>query len=150
MEKTFMMIKPDGVQRGLVGKVIQRLEDRGMKIVAMKLIQVTPELAKEHYKEHEGKKFYEPLLKYIMSYPVVVMVVEGRDCVDQIRKLAGKTDPKDASPGTIRYDFAQDISSNIVHAADSDKSAEREISIYFKPEEILDYKLEVHKLMFRD
>ena len=150
MEKTFLMIKPDGVQRGLIGRVIQRLEDRGMKICAMKLIQVTQEHAKEHYKEHEGKDFYEPLLAYIMSSPVVVRVVEGRDCVDQVRKMAGKTDPKEAKTGTIRYDFAQDISSNIVHAADSNKSAEREIGIYFNPEEILEYDLQVHKLMFRD
>lgn len=145
-----MMIKPDGVQRGLVGRIIQRLEDRGMKICAMKLIQVTPELAKEHYKEHEGKEFYEPLLKYIMSGPVVAMVVEGRDSVDQIRKLAGKTDPKDANPGTIRYDFGQNISRNVVHAADSNESAQREIGIYFKTGEIVEYGLDTHKWIFSE
>ena len=149
MEKTFMMIKPDGVQRGLIGRIIQRLEDRGMKICAMKLIQVTPKQAKEHYKEHEGKEFYEPLLKYIMSGPVVAMVVEGRDCVDQIRKLAGKTDPKDAQPGTIRYDFGQNISRNVVHAADGNESAKREIGIYFDDDaEIVEYGLDIHKWMF--
>ena len=143
-----MMIKPDGVQRGLIGKILQRLENRAMKICAMKLTRVTPEQAKEHYKEHEGKEFYEPLLNYIMSGPVITMVVEGRDCVAQIRKLAGKTDPKDADPGTIRYDFGQNISNNVVHAADSDESASREIGIYFSEDEILEYDLDVHKWMF--
>jgi len=150
MERTFAFIKPDGVQRGLIGKVIERFENRGMKILAMKLINITPEQAKEHYKEHEGKDFYEPLLDYIMSGPVVAMVIEGRDCVKQIRKLAGDTDPKDAEPGTIRYDFAQNISRNIIHAADSDTSAEREIAIYFNPDEILDYSLDVHHWVFGD
>ena len=109
-----------------------------------------PEQAKEHYKEHEGKDFYDPLLNYIMSGPVVAMVIEGRDCVLQVRKLAGKTDPKDADPGTIRYDFAQNISRNIIHAADSDTSAEREIAIYFNPDEILDYPLDAHHWVFGD
>jgi nucleoside-diphosphate kinase len=150
MDRTFAFIKPDGVQRGLIGKVIERFENRGMKILAMKLINITPEQAKEHYKEHEGKDFYDPLLNYIMSGPVVAMVIEGRDCVKQIRKLAGDTDPKDAEPGTIRYDFAQLISRNIIHAADSDSSAEREIAIYFKPNEILDYTLDTHHWVFGD
>ena len=116
----------------------------------MKLINITPEQAKEHYKEHEGKDFYEPLLDYIMSGPVVAMVIEGRDCVKQIRKLAGDTDPKDAEPGTIRYDFAQNISRNIIHAADSDTSAKREIAIYFTPDEILNYPLDAHHWVFGD
>lgn len=150
MDRTFALIKPDGVQRGLIGEVIERFEDRGMKVLGMKLIKVTPEQAKEHYKEHEGKDFYEPLLKYIMSGPVVAMVIEGRDCVKQTRKLAGETDPKNAAPGTIRYDFAQNISRNIIHAADSDTSAEREIAIYFKPDEILDYPLDIHHWVFGD
>ena len=145
MDRTFMMIKPDGVQRGLIGQVIQRIESRGMKIIGMKIIIVTLEQAKEHYKEHVERDFYQPLLDYITSGPVVAFVIEGIDCVAQIRKLAGKTDPKDASPGTIRYDFGQSIRFNTVHAADSDDSAEREIKIYFKNDEILEYNLDSHK-----
>lgn len=150
MDRTFTLIKPDGVQRGLIGKVIERFESRGMKIRAMKLINVTLEQAQEHYIEHIERDFYKPLLEYIMSGPVVVMVVEGRDCVKQVRKLAGETDPSNALPGTIRYDFAQNISRNIIHAADSNESAKREIAIYFKPDEIIDYTLDTHHWIFGD
>ncbi|MBU1022714.1 nucleoside-diphosphate kinase [bacterium] len=150
MERTFMMIKPDGVQRGFIGQIFTRIESRGMKIIGMKIISVSLEQAQEHYKEHVGKDFYQPLLDYITSGPVVAMVIEGRDCVAQIRKIAGKTDPKDATPGTIRYDFGQSIRFNVVHAADSDKSAEREIGIYFKPDEILKYDMDSHKWIIGD
>ncbi len=150
MDRTFVIIKPDGVQRGLVGEIIRRFENRGMKILGMKLIKISPEQAEEHYKEHKGQDFHEPLLKFMTSGPVVAMVIEGRDCVKQIRKLAGETDPKNSAPGTVRFDYAQLISRNIIHAAASDSSAEREIAIYFTPDEILDYPLDVHHWVFGD
>jgi len=148
MERTFVMIKPDGVQRGLIGKVVSRLEERGMKIVAMKLMRITRELAEKHYKEHKGQDFYKPLLEFITSSPVVAMVVEGREAVKQVRKLVGETDPMKAKPGTVRFDFAQEIRMNIVHASDRKESARREIKIYFDDDEILEYKMDIHRWMF--
>ncbi len=140
MERTFVMIKPDGVQRGLIGEVISRIESRGLKIVAMKLIQVGEEMAKRHYKEHIGKPFYDGLISYITSGPVVCMVVEGDGAVSLLRSMAGATDPKKAAMGTIRGDFAVMIGRNIVHASDSIESAEREISIFFEENEVISYK----------
>jgi nucleoside-diphosphate kinase len=148
MEKTFMMVKPDGVQRGLIGKIITRIEERGMKIIAMKFIRVSDKQAEEHYAEHVGKVFYEPLIKYIKSGPVVVMVIEGQDAVSQMRKLVGKTDPSIADPGTIRQDFAQSIRFNVVHAADKPEAAVHEWSIYFSASELVEYNLDIHKWMF--
>ena len=147
-ERTFIMIKPDGVQRGLVGRILRRFEDRGMKIVSMKLIRVTDALAKEQYAEHLGKAFYPRLMAYIQSGPVVVAVIEAPDAVAQARKMVGATDPAKADVGTIRQKWGQDISRNLIHASDSLQSAEREIAIYFKPEEILSYGLDVHKWLF--
>lgn len=148
MERTFIMIKPDGVQRCLVGKILQRFEDRGMKIVGLKLIQVTEILAEIHYEEHIGKEFYERLKKYITSCPVIVSVIEAPDAVNQVRKMVGVTDPAIASDGTIRATWAQNISRNLIHASDKPESAEREISIYFKPDELLDYELEINPWLF--
>ncbi len=129
------MVKPDGVQRGLIGDVIDRIESRGLKIVALKMLEVKRKTAEEHYAEHEGKDFYEPLLEYITSGPVVVMAIEGDSAISLIRKMVGKTDPKEAQPGTIRADYGIDISRNIVHASDSEKSAERELDIFFEDSE---------------
>ncbi len=140
MEQTFVMIKPDGVQRGLVGEIIARFEKKGLKIKGLKLIKVTEELAAQHYREHQGKPFYPGLIQYITSGPVVVMVVEGSNAVKEVRKLNGATNPLDALPGTIRGDFAQDIGRNVVHGSDSIESAQREISIYFDADEIQDYE----------
>ena len=137
-ERTFVAIKPDGVKRGLIGKVIQRFEDKGFKIVAMKLLQVTPELAAKHYEEHQGKPFYNRLIYYITSAPVVAMVIEGYNAVESVRHIVGATSPMKADVGTIRADFTQIMEYNVVHASDSLASAEREIGIYFKPEEIYD------------
>lgn len=139
MEQTFVMIKPDGVQRGLIGEVLTRFESKGLKIKGFKLIRVTKELATQHYQEHQGKVFYSSLIEYITGDPVAVMILEGRNAVKEVRKLNGSTNPLDALPGTIRGDFAQDIGRNVVHGSDSRESAQREISIYFTPEEILDY-----------
>lgn len=139
MEQTFVMIKPDGVQRGLVGEIITRFEKKGLKIIALKLIKVTEQLAKDHYQEHEGKSFYSGLIRYITSGPVVVMVLAGRNVIKEVRKINGATNPLDALPGTIRGDFAQDVGRNVVHGSDSVKSAQREIAIYFSPNELEDY-----------
>ncbi|MDK2823027.1 MAG: nucleoside-diphosphate kinase [Clostridia bacterium] len=139
MEQTFVMIKPDGVQRSLVGEILARFEKKGFKIVGLKLMKVTEELAGLHYQEHKGKPFYPGLIKYITSAPVVVMVVEGKNAVSEVRKINGATNPLDAQPGTIRGDFAQDIGRNVIHGSDSVESAKREISIYFKQDELLEY-----------
>ncbi len=138
-ETTFVMLKPDCVQRGKIGRVISRFENKGLRVSAMKMIEVDNKTASIHYKEHEGKDFYEPLLSYICSGPVVVMALTGDSAVKVVRKLMGKTDPKDAAPGTVRGDFAIDISRNIVHASDSQESADRELSIFFDDEEYLEY-----------
>jgi len=128
------MVKPDGVQRGLVGEIISRVEQGGLKIVALKMLRVDDEMAKKHYAEHAGKPFFNSLIEFIKSGPVVAMVVEGERAISAIREMVGATDPTKAAPGTIRGDFARDardITHNIVHAADSPKSAKREIDLYF-------------------
>ncbi len=139
MERTFVMVKPDGVQRGLVGEVISRLEKKGLKIVAMKMLWIQEELAREHYAEHAEKPFFQALVDYITSGPVVAMVVEGKEAVKVVRTLVGATNPVEASPGTIRGDFGMDIGRNVVHASDSLESAEREISLFFDADEIVEY-----------
>jgi len=137
-ERTFVAIKPDGVKRGLIGRIIERFEDKGFKIVGMKLLQVTPDMAAAHYAEHVGKPFYKRLIYYITSGPIVAMVVEGYNAVESVRHTVGATSPLNADVGTIRADFGQIMEYNIIHASDSLESAEREINIYFKPEEIYD------------
>ena len=137
-ERTFVAIKPDGVKRGLVGKIISRFEDKGFKIIGLKLLQVTAEQAASHYEEHQGKPFYNRLVNYITSGPIVAMVVEGYNAVASVRHLVGATDPSDADVGTIRADFAQLKEYNVIHASDSLKSAERETKIYFNDNELCD------------
>lgn len=139
MERTFLMLKPDAVQRGLVGEIISRFENKGFKLVALKLMQVDRSLAEEHYQEHKGKGFFEPTVGYIMSSPVVAMVWEGKNVVLLAREMMGATNPANAGPGSIRGSYAMDISRNVIHGSDSVQSAEREISLYFSPEEILSY-----------
>jgi len=145
MERTFIAIKPDGVQRGLVGEVLRRFESRGMKIVALKLMRISPKLAEEHYAEHKGKDFYDRLMRYVTSGPVVAAVIECPGAIDMVRKMVGATVPAEAAPGTIRGDFGLELPLNIVHASDSPASAEREIKLYFTPEEILSYDLDAGK-----
>jgi len=135
-----LMVKPDGVLRGIAGKVISRLEAKGLKIVAMKMIKIDDGLAKRHYAEHEGKPFFPGLLSFITSGPVVAMVIEGGAAVRVVRTLVGSTNPKEALHGTIRGDFAIDVGRNIVHGSDSLESAGREISLFFSSEEIIEYK----------
>jgi len=139
METTFLMVKPDGVQRGLIGEVTSRIEEKGLRIDAMRMMQIDKETAREHYAEHQGKEFYEPLLDYITSGPVVAMAVSGGSAISVIRDMVGATDPQNAKPGTVRGDFGLDIARNIVHAADSKESAERELDIFFEKREYQEY-----------
>lgn len=139
MERTFLMLKPDAVQRGLIGEVISRLERKGFKLVALKLMQVDRNLAEQHYQEHKGKGFFEPTVGYIISSPVVAMVWEGKNVVALAREMMGATNPVNAVPGSIRGSYAMDISRNVIHGSDSVESAAREISLYFSPQEILSY-----------
>ncbi len=140
IERTFVMIKPDAVVRGLIGEVISRIERKGLKIVAMKLHQLTEEEAKELYKPHEGKHFFNDLIEFVRSAPVVLMAVEGESAISVMRRLLGSTDAKEAAPGTIRGDFSCSKSMNLVHASDSPESASRELAIFFKEEDYLKYR----------
>ncbi|MHC1592452.1 MAG: nucleoside-diphosphate kinase [Methermicoccaceae archaeon] len=140
MEQTFVMIKPDGVSRGLIGEAILRIERKGLKLVGMKMVMLDGKLAAEHYAEHTSKPFFASLVRFITSGPVLCMVVEGKDAVAAMRMLCGKTDPVEADAGTVRGDFALDIGRNIVHASDSLASAQREISIHFTPSELVQYE----------
>ena len=138
MERTFVAIKPDAVKRGLIGRIIKRFENRGYKIVGMKMLHPTLEMARKHYAEHLGKPFYERLIRYITSGPIIAMVLQGENAVKGARQLMGSTQPNDAEVGTLRADFAQTMEFNVVHGSDSVESAQREIDIYFRPEEICD------------
>jgi nucleoside-diphosphate kinase len=131
VERTFVMIKPDGVQRGLIGEIISRLERRGLKFVAMKMVQVDESLARRHYAVHEGKPFFEGLIRYITSAPVVAMVVEGANAIAAVRQTVGATKPFEAAPGSIRADFALEIGRNLVHASDAPETAAAEIALWF-------------------
>jgi nucleoside-diphosphate kinase len=138
-ERTFVMVKPDGVQRGLVGDIISRFEKKGIKIVGMKLVSVDRTLAEEHYGVHRGKPFFEPTVAYITSSPVVAMVLEGLNAVEMVRWMTGKTDPQKAEMGTIRGDYGQFIGRNIVHASDSLENAQKEIDLWFSEQELASY-----------
>jgi len=148
VERTFVMVKPDGVQRNLVGTIISRFEKKGFKLVALKLMQLDESIAREHYAEHVEKPFFPGLVEYITSGPVVAMVWEGKGIVEEVRKMMGKTNPKDAAPGTIRGDFGIEIGRNVIHGADSVESAQREMKIYFKEEEILAYDKTVDSWLY--
>jgi nucleoside-diphosphate kinase len=140
IEKTFVMVKPDAVERRLIGEIISRIEKKGYKIVAMKMIWMDKELAQKHYAEHVGKFFYKRLEKFVTTYPVVAMVVEGENAVMGIRKIVGKTDPQEAMQGTIRGDLGLITTFNLVHASDSPESARREIGNFFSEKEIYTYE----------
>ena len=137
-QRTFIAVKPDGVKRGLVGEIIKRFESKGFKLIGLKMLDVTPELAELHYGEHKGKPFYPRLIDYIQSGPIVAMVWKGYNVISGARHLMGATNPLDAQVGTIRADYALVMEYNVVHGSDSEASAEREINIYFKPEELCD------------
>jgi nucleoside-diphosphate kinase len=139
VERTLVLVKPDGVRRGVVGEVVARFERKGLKLVAMKTLRVTPELAQRHYAEHQGKPFYPALIQHITSGPIVAIALEGRSAIAVVRLLTGATNPQTAAPGTIRGDLALGITPNLVHASDSAESATRELSLYFRPDEFLAY-----------
>jgi nucleoside-diphosphate kinase len=148
MERTLVIIKPDGVQRGLIGKIVARIERRGLKIAAMKLIQMDDPLARKHYGIHEGKPFFEPLIKYITSAPVVVMVIEGSKAIEIVRKTLGATNPGDAEPGTVRADYAVEIGRNLVHGSDGPDTAKTEVALFFDESEILSWKRDTDPWIF--
>ncbi|MFD2214236.1 nucleoside-diphosphate kinase [Metabacillus endolithicus] len=139
MEKTFLMVKPDGVQRQLIGEIVGRFERKGFQLVGAKLMTIPVELAEKHYGEHKGKPFYDELVQFITSGPVFAMVWQGENVIELSRKMMGKTNPKDAEPGTIRGDYTMFVSKNIIHGSDSTKSAEREISLFFQDNELVEY-----------
>lgn len=148
MERSFVMLKPDAVLRRLMGKVLTRFEERGLKVVAVKMMDISENLAKEHYGEHEEKPFFKDLVSYITSGPVMAMVIEGDGCIDLIRKMVGVTNPKEADLGTIRGDYALETGRNIIHASDSLKSAKREIGLFFNDSEICKYNLPDESLIY--
>jgi nucleoside-diphosphate kinase len=148
MERTLIIVKPEGVQRGLIGNVLARFEQRGLTIVGLKLIQITPELAENHYGVHKGKPFYAGLVKHITSGPVVVGVLEGPRAISVVRTTMGATNASEALPGTIRGDYALEIGFNIIHGSDGPETAKQEINLFFKPEELLDYTLPTSKWVY--
>ncbi len=139
VERTFALVKPDGVRRGMIGEILTRFERKGLKVVAAKMLRVTPELAQRHYAEHQGKPFYPGLVQHITSGPVVALALEGRSAIAVVRLLMGTTNPQTAAPGTVRGDLALAITPNLLHASDSADSAARELALYFTPEEYLAY-----------
>ncbi|MDD4334985.1 MAG: nucleoside-diphosphate kinase [Desulfotomaculaceae bacterium] len=148
MERTYLMVKPDGVQRGLTGEIITKFEKKGFKIAALKMLQISRELAEKHYGEHVGKPFFESLVDFITSGPVVAMVVEGKDAVNAAREMMGATDPLKALPGTIRGTYGIDIGRNVIHGSDSKESAGREIALFFKEEDLWDYSREIDRWIY--
>ena len=148
MERTLVIIKPDAVQRGLIGEIIIRFERRGLRIAGLKMIHIDKALARRHYAVHEGKPFYEPLIEYITSSPVVVMVLEGNDAIEVVRHTMGATNPAEAAPGTIRADFSLEIGRNLVHGSDGPETAAFEIPLFFTEDEILSYGRENDRWIF--
>jgi nucleoside-diphosphate kinase len=140
MEQTLIIVKPDAVQRGLTGEVIKRFEQRGLRIIGMKFIQVDEALAKKHYAEHDGKPFFDGLIEYITSAPVVVMALEGADAIAAARKTIGATKPVEATPGTIRGDYGMDVGRNLVHGSDSPENGQREIANFFTEDELINWE----------
>lgn len=150
MERTLVIIKPDAVQRGLIGPILTRFEQRGLRFAAMKLMQITPELAEHHYGIHKGKDFYPELIEFITSGPVVVAIVEGDQAIEVVRAMMGGTKPATSAPGTIRADYGLDVSRNLVHGSDSLDTAAFEISIFFDEAQILDYTRAIDLWVYRE
>ena len=148
IQKSFVMMKPDAVQRRLMGKILSRFEEKGLQIVAVKLMQIDEELAKTHYGEHAEKPFFPGLVEYITSSPSLAMVIEGEEAITTIRKLVGATNPLEADLGTIRGDYGMDTGRNIIHASDAPESAEREIALFFNEDEICDYEIVDNDLIY--
>ncbi|MBC7107118.1 MAG: nucleoside-diphosphate kinase [Firmicutes bacterium] len=150
MERTFVMLKPDCVQRHLVGRVIACFEEKGYKIVGLKMLRLSREKAEEHYAEHRGKPFYEALVEYITSGPVVAMVLEGKGVITAVRQMIGSTDPLEAAPGTIRGRFGVDVGRNVVHGSDGPASAAREVALFFRPDELISYRRQDERWVYED
>ena len=148
MERTLVLVKPDAVQRGLIGTVLARLEQRGLKIVAMKMLQLDEALARQHYAPLADMPFFPGLIKFITSGPLVAAVVEGPRAIELVRQTMGATDPAKAAPGTIRGDFGLDIGRNVIHGSDSPENAEREIALFFRPDEIVSWSREADRWIF--
>ena len=148
MERTLIIIKPDAVQRGLVGQIITRFERRGLLLAGLKLIHIDESLAERHYAIHKGKPFYEPLIQYITSSPVVVLVLEGNDAIEIARRTMGATNPAEATPGTIRADFGLEIGRNLVHGSDGPDTAAIEVPLFFTEDEILSYERDTDRWIF--
>jgi nucleoside-diphosphate kinase len=148
VERTLVLVKPDGVQRGLVGEVIARLERRGLRLVAARFLQVSTQLAETHYAVHKGKPFYDGLIAYITSAPVMAMAWEGPNAVAAVRQTMGATRPTEAAPGTLRHDFALEVGRNLTHGSDSAENGEKEVALWFKQEEIVAWTREVDRWVF--
>ncbi len=143
MEKTLVLVKPDGVQRGLIGEVVVRLERRGLKLIAAKFLWVSPKLAEKHYAVHQGKSFYDSLIRYITSAPVMAMVWEGQNAIVAVRQTMGATRPTEAAPGSLRHDFALDVGRNLTHASDTAENGEKEVALWFTPAELVTWRREI-------
>lgn len=139
MQKTLVLIKPDAVQRGLVGEIVSRLERKGLKIIALKMLQMDKALAERHYAIHKDKPFFSSLVEFITSGPIVAVVIEGSNAVESTRRIMGETDPLKAAPGTIRGDYGSEIEQNLIHGSDSEENAKQEISLFFSEKEMLSY-----------
>ena len=148
MERTFVAIKPDGVQRGLVGPILTRFERRGFRIVGLKMLNVPREMAEKHYAVHQGKFFYEDLVNYISSGPVAAMVLEGVEVIKAVRLMVGSTRPYEAAPGTIRGDYAVTGLRNLIHASDAPETAQAEINLWFRPDELMSYSRDVDRWIY--
>ncbi|MGQ9545640.1 MAG: nucleoside-diphosphate kinase [Dehalococcoidia bacterium] len=148
MERTLVLIKPDAVQRGLAGEIISRLERKGLQIVAMKMLRVDKGLAQRHYAIHKGKAFFDDLVSFISSGPIIAIVLQGKNVVEMIRRMMGETDPTKAQPGTIRGDFGIDIGHNLIHGSDSAETASQEIDLFFSKEEVFTYDRELDKWIY--
>jgi len=150
LERSLVLVKPDGVQRGLIGEVISRLERRGLRLAGAKFMQVSRELAEEHYAEHKGKGFYKGLIDYITSSPVMAMAWEGPEAVAAIRQTMGSTKPIEAAPGSLRHDFSLQVGRNLTHASDKPQTGEREVALWFAPDELVAWERELDRWVFED
>ncbi len=150
MERTLVLVKPDAVQRGLIGEVISRLERRGLRLVGAKFMPVSQSLAETHYAIHKGKSFYNGLIRYISSAPVMAMVWEGPDAINAIRQTMGATSPTAAAPGSIRHDFALEIGRNLTHASDNVENGEKEVALWFTPQELVSWERSIDQWVFED
>ena len=148
MERTLVLVKPDGVQRGLIGEIITRLEQRGLRLVAAKFLMVSQELAETHYAIHRGKPFYDGLIAYITSAPVMAMVWEGPNAIAAVRQTMGATKPIEAEPGSVRHDFGLEVGRNLTHASDTPEKGAAEVALWFSPDELIDWKRDLDRWIF--